>query len=165
MKCIKYSKETIKKAQFLYERGHHLPYIASSLGIKRQMTVFDWSKKFQWKRLHNKPVAPSSKNNSSEVTPIISASSSLVPTKLTDTFLHTINFTDSIILFLESKLLSAELTVSDITRIMEKLPLLLKFLQTSEICNLKSDETTTSQDTPEPKKDNILKFLGINSVQ
>lgn len=148
MKHIKYPKETIEKAQSMFEQGYSFPKIAKALGIKRWMTVFDWSKKFQWTKLADP----------STISPIAS-------TKLLEIFEHVISFTDLIITDLETKLQSSQLSIQDITKVMEKLPPLIKNLKTSEICTPKLLDTLSALQSPtqelKDKKDKILTFLNL----
>lgn len=150
MKHLKYQKETIEKARSMFEQGYSFPKIAKALGIKRWMTVFDWSKKFQWTKMVNPPQ---------------SLQSSTASSKMLKTFEHVISFTDLIITDLEIKLQSSQLSIQDITKVMEKLPLLIKNLKTPEICTPRLLDTLSALQSPsqeqKDKKDKILTFLNL----
>lgn len=144
MKYTKYPKETIKKAQLMYERGHSLVEIAKTLGVKRMLTVYDWSKKLGWKRMEDLPHI------------------SIVSEKVLDTFERLISFTDNIISELQGRLQNAELTNQDLTRIMEKLPLLIKYLKTPDVCTPKLlDSLISSEIDQKNPKENVLRFLSL----
>jgi len=143
---IKYSKSIITKAKELFYQGQTYAAIAKTLGIKRPMTIFDWAKKFSWVR-----------NNQSTNLATPEAQDTSI-----ETFQHVLKFTDNIIKVLQEKLTDGLLEPSDLVKIMDKLPNLIKNLNLPAQASSFTLEEITDKDQDEKPKKGILRFLGLS---